>query len=169
MKKPLSRRSAIRTITAGAALAAVANPPDGLRAGDGLARTKLKGNIHHSVCRWCYGKMSLEDLCKGAVGIGIESIDLLPVQDLPNLKKYGLACGMVTGVPGGITSGLNRIEHHDKIVEYFQTTAPVVQEHGFPNMICFSGNREGMSDDTGMDNCLKGLERIVPIAEKHNV
>jgi hydroxypyruvate isomerase len=169
MKRPLSRRSALQRITAGAALAAVSNPADRLRAADEPASPKLKGNIHHSVCRWCYGSIGMDDLCKAAVDIGIQSIDLLPAQDLPALKKYGLVCAMVTGVPGGITSGLNRLEHHDKIVEFFEQTAPVVAQHGFPNIICFSGNRGGMADDQGLENCAIGLKRIVPIVEKHNV
>jgi len=75
----------------------------------------------------------------------------------------------VSGVPGGITSGLNRVEHHDKIVEFFENTTPIVAQHGFPNIICFSGNREGLSDEQGLENCVIGLKRIAPIAEKHKV
>ena len=33
------------------------------RAQDAASLTKLKGNINHSVCRWCYSKTKLEDLC----------------------------------------------------------------------------------------------------------
>jgi hydroxypyruvate isomerase len=76
---------------------------------------------------------------------------------------------MVSGVPGGITSGLNRKENHDKIVEFFEHTTPIVAERGYPNIICFSGNRDGMSDAEGLENCAIGLKRIAPIAEKHKV
>ena len=76
---------------------------------------------------------------------------------------------MVSGVPGGITKGLNRKENHDKIVEYYERTAPVVANAGYKNIICFSGNREGMSDEQGLENCAIGLKRIVPICEKHKV
>jgi hydroxypyruvate isomerase len=170
MKQPLSRRSAIRKISAGAAVVAAASGPvSRLRAVDEPSGPKLKGNIRHSVCRWCYGGIAFDDLCKAAVDIGIQSIDLLQASELPALKKYGLSCAMVTGVPGGITSGLNRLENHDKIVEFFEETAPVVAGYGFPNLICFSGNRKGLADDEGMKNCAIGLKRIVPIVEKHNV
>jgi hydroxypyruvate isomerase len=76
---------------------------------------------------------------------------------------------MVSGVPGGITSGFNRLENHDKIVKFFEDTTPLVAAAGFPNIICFSGNRDGMSDGEGLENCAIGLKRIAPIAEKNKV
>jgi hydroxypyruvate isomerase len=76
---------------------------------------------------------------------------------------------MVSGVPGGIEHGLNRAGNHDKIVKFFEETAPVVAEAGFKNIICFSGNRDGMSDEEGLENCARGLERIMPVCEKHGV
>jgi len=151
------------------ALAAASGLPSSLTAQEGAAAIKLKGRIRQSVCRWCYGKVSLEDLCRAAKDMGLVAIDLLETSDFPTLKQYGLACGMVSGVPGGIGSGLNRLEHHDKIVEFFERTAPVVAQAGYPNIICFSGNRAGMSDAQGMENCVVGLKRIAPIVEKHGV
>jgi hydroxypyruvate isomerase len=76
---------------------------------------------------------------------------------------------MVSGVPGGIPTGLNRVENHDKIVEFYDKTAPLVAKAGFRNIICFSGNRKGMDEETGLKNCAEGLKRIMPICEKHNV
>jgi hydroxypyruvate isomerase len=171
MRQTISRRSAIGKITSGAvAVAATAAwmSPD-LRAEDAAPGPKLKGRIRHSVCRWCYGKISFEDLCQASRDMGIQSIDLLEPKDFPTLKRYGLTCAMVTGVPGMIPSGLNRPENHDRIVKFFETTIPAVAEFGAPNVICFSGNRAGMDDAKGMENCAQGLKRIVPIAEKHGV
>jgi hydroxypyruvate isomerase len=140
-----------------------------LHAAESAAGAKLKCRINHSVCKWCYGKIPLDEFCAAAKPMGLQSIDLLEVSDFPTLKKYDLICAMVSGVPGGITSGLNRVENHDRIVEFFERTAPVVAEHGYPNIICFSGNRKGMSDEQGLENCATGLKRIVPLAEKHKV
>jgi hydroxypyruvate isomerase len=165
----MSRRSALRKVTGSTVALAAANLSGRLQAADDAVGSKLKGRIHHSVCRWCYGKISLPDLCQAANSIGLQSIDLLEVGDFPTLKQFGLVCAMVSGVPGGIGSGLNRLENHDKIVEFFERTAPVVAAHGYPNIICFSGNRKGMSDEQGLDNCAVGVKRIVPIAEKHKV
>jgi len=170
MNMKLSRRSALRQITGGAAaLAAASSLSHRLIAADEATGSKLKGRINHSVCKWCYDKIPLEEFCQAAKGIGLQSVELLLVKDFPTLKKYGLACAMVSGVPGGITSGLNRIENHDKIVKFFEETTPIVAEHGYPNIICFSGNRAGMSDEQGLENCAIGLKRIAPIAEKHKV
>src|SRR6266550_2498588 len=170
MKTKLSRRSALRQITGGAAaLAAASNLSHRLRAADEATGSKLKGHINHSVCKWCYNKIPLDEFCQAARDIGLQSVELLKVEDFPTLKKYGLRCAMVSGVPGGIESGLNRIENHEKIVKFFEETTPIVAEHGYPNIICFSGNRAGMSDEQGLENCALGLKRIAPIAEKHKV
>lgn len=169
MKAFISRRSALRKVAGSTALLAAANSIPELRAEDKPAGPPMKGRINHSVCKWCYGKVPLEDFCQSATQIGLQSVELLEVQDFPVLKKHGLVCAMVSGVPGGITKGLNRIQNHDKIVEFFEKTAGTVAEHGYPNIICFSGNREGMSDEQGLENCAIGLKRIAPIAEKHKV
>ncbi len=129
----------------------------------------LKGRIHHSVCRWCYGKIPLEDLCKAAAGMGIGSVELLEINDIPVAKKHGLTCAMVSGVPGGITRGLNRRENHEGILKWFEEAAPKVKDLGCRNVICFSGNRAGMSDAEGIEHCAAGLKRLVPIAERHGL
>jgi hydroxypyruvate isomerase len=167
----LTRRSAIGRLTgAAAALAVSSNVQKGLKAADDVAAsTKLKNNVNHSVCKWCYDKIPLEDFCQSAKTIGLQSVELLKVDDFPTLKKHGLQCAMVSGVPGGITKGLNRKEHHDEIVKWFEEATPTVAEHGYPNIICFSGNRAGMSDEEGLENYAIGLKRIAPIVEKYKV
>src|SRR6185312_13352653 len=170
MKTKLSRRSALTKVATGAAVASVAaRLSKRLKAADSAAGAQLKGRVNHSVCKWCYPKVSLDDLCAAGKEMGLQSVELLEVKDFPTLKKHDLVCAMVSGVPGGITKGLNRKENHDKIVEFFEATTPIVAEHGYPNIICFSGNRDGMSDEEGMENCAIGLKRIAPIAEKHKV
>ena len=130
---------------------------------------QIKGRINHSVCKWCYPKVSLEELCKAGKEMGLTSIELLEVKDFATLKKHDLICAMVSGVPGGINRGLNRLENHDKIVEFFEDAAPKVVAAGFKNIICFSGDRNGMSDEQGLENCAIGLKRVAPICEKHKV
>ena len=168
MKTKVSRRTAIQHLGTGAvALAFTSQLPASTLGAEPTA--KLKGRIRHSVCKWCYGKIPLEEFCVSAKQMGIESVELLEVRDFPLLKKHDLVCGMVSGVPGGIENGLNRVENHDKIVQFFEQTSPKVAEYGHPNIICFSGNRRGMSDEQGLDNCAAGLKRIMPVAEKHKV
>jgi len=170
MKKVMSRRSALRTVTGGTvAVAAAASLSHRLQAADEALGSKLKYRINHSVCKWCYGSIPLEEFCQAGKKIGLQSVELLEVNDFPTLKKHDLVCAMVSGVPGGITQGLNRVENHDKIVAFFEKTAPIVAEYGYPNIICFSGNRAGMDDQQGLENCAIGLKRIAPIAEKNKV
>ncbi|MBI3849640.1 MAG: TIM barrel protein [Verrucomicrobia bacterium] len=169
MRNKLSRRSALRKMAGSAvAMSAAASLTSRLRAAD-AAVGKMKGRINHSVCKWCYSKVSLEDLCVAGKDIGLQSVELLEVKDFATLKKHGLICAMVSGVPGGISDGFNRLENHDKLVEYFERTTSVVADHGFVNIICFSGNRRGLDDQKGLENCAIGLKRVMPIAEKHKV
>ncbi len=170
MKTALTRRSALGRMAGSAAVLSAATAlGQRLAAAESAVGASLKGRIHHSVCKWCYPKVSLEDLCKAGKEMGLSSVELIEVKDFEVLQKHDLICAMVSGVPGGIVSGLNRLENHDKIVAYFEEVAPKVAAAGMKNIICFSGNRKGMSDDQGLENCAIGLKRIVPICERHKV
>jgi len=131
----------------------------------------LKGNINHSVCRWCYDGLSLDVLCTEANKLGIKSIDLIGPDDFEILHKHKLDCGMVYGLPDayGIEKCFNQIANHDDLFEIYRDLIPIVSDAGFKNIICFSGNRDGISDEKGLENCEIGLKRIMPLAEKHNV
>ena len=165
----MTRRAALQVAAGTALMAASGSLQSPLLAAEKALPAKLKGRVRHSVCKWCYKDIPLETLCQSAERIGLESIELLKVPDFPTLQKYGLKCAMVDGVPGGIGKGLNRRENHDKIVAFFEETLPLTAKAGFPSIICFSGNREGMSDEQGLENCVAGLKRIAPLAEKHGV
>jgi hydroxypyruvate isomerase len=168
MSDLIPRRAAIKTLASGAAAVAATNAISS-NASAKQKKGGLKGNINHSVCKWCYKGIELDPFCKASKDMGITAIDLINVEDFPTLQKYGLTCAMVSGVPGGITKGLNRVENHEKIIEFFETVSPQVAKAGFTNIICFSGNREGMSETEGIKNCAKGIKQIVPIAKKHGV
>jgi hydroxypyruvate isomerase len=167
MSKSLSRRTALKGLAATSALLGAASFTPASLAGDGSS-AKLKGKIKHSVSKWCYGKISLDDMCKACKEIGIESVELLGPDEWATVKKHGLVCAMCNG-PDSIGYGWNRIEHHDKLVAAFEKAIPPVAEYGYPNIITFSGNRKGMSDEEGIKNCVQGLKRIVGVAEKQKV
>lgn len=130
---------------------------------------EMEGRINHSVCKWCYDDISLEDLCKSAKEIGLSSIELLGPKDWPTLEKYGLTCAMPQGAGLGIERGFNDPALHDELVKSFEEVIPQVAEAGYKQIICFSGNRRGLDDEQGIKNCAAGLKRLMPIAEKHNV
>jgi hydroxypyruvate isomerase len=162
----MTRRSALGRVAAGAAFLSATTASLAERLS---ADAELKGRVRHSVCKWCYPKVSLDDLCREGKAFGLTSVELLGVNDFETLKKHDMVCAMVSGVPGGIATGLNRVENHDRIVAFFEETAPKVAAAGFQNIICFSGNRAGMSEEQGLENCAIGLKRIASICEKHKV
>jgi hydroxypyruvate isomerase len=133
------------------------------------AATQRKGRIHQSVCRWCYEDMPLGSLAKSAAEIGLQGIDLLNPEQYEIPREYGLICTMGYAGGGEITDALNRPENHAAIERAFATNIPRAAKAGVPNVITFSGNRKGMSDDEGARNAIAGLRRMKKIAEDHGV
>jgi len=129
---------------------------------------RLKGRLKQSVCRWCYGKMPLDELCRSAADIGLQSVELLTEKEWDVPKKHGLTCAVAMG-PNPIQTGWNRVEQHDRFVAESERLLPLIAAAGIPNMIVFSGNREGQADTEGARNCVTGLKRIMPLAEKLGV
>ncbi len=166
-----SRRNAIRNIVTGAA--AIGTLPL-----TGMASAKkntenhltLKGNINHSVCQWTYNFLSLEELCKAVKEIGFGAIDLIAPKDWPVLQKHGIYSSMCY-VAGDVSlvNGFNDTKNHDKLIKQFQELIPLMVKAGYKNAICFSGNRNGMDDETGLKNCVLGLQKIMPLAEKNGI
>jgi hydroxypyruvate isomerase len=158
MNQSIPRRTAIKSLATGAA-AVAATQAITSQASAAHHGSKLKGNINHSVCKWC----------EAVKGMGLNAVDLIAIEDFPTLQKHGLSCSLVTGVPGGIKKGLNREENHETLIAWFEEVCPQISAAGYKQVVCFSGNRDGMSDIQGLANCTKGLNQIVPIAEKHGV
>lgn len=126
-----------------------------------------KGRIKQSVCRWCYGAKSIEDLAAFSAKIGLKSIELVNPKDWGVLKKHGLVCAMSPS--HGIVKGLNRKENHAECLTKIRKSIDDTSGAGFPNVICFSGNRAGMDDDEGLKNCAIAVKQVVGLAEKKNI
>lgn len=165
-----TRRSALKKMAGSAALAAVGmSLSHRLSATESLMSDRLKGKINHSVCRWCYQNIPLEDLCKAAKKIGIESVELIGPDEWPIIKKYGLTCAMPNGAGKGIIDGFNDPSLHNELIKSYTDIIPKVAAAGLKQIICFSGNRKGLEDKKGIENCAIGIRRLMPIAEKYNV
>ncbi len=130
---------------------------------------KLKHNINHSVCYWCYNSIEFEDFLKHLNELDIKAIDLVGPEDFPLLKKYKIHASMCWGAGKGIEEGWNDPKLHEELIADYERVIPLVAEAGYTNLICFSGNRRGMEDTTGLAHCAKGLKQIMPLAEKHGV
>ncbi|MBN1846348.1 MAG: TIM barrel protein [Sedimentisphaerales bacterium] len=126
-----------------------------------------KGRIKQSVCRWCFQKVAFEPFAEYCAGIGLKSIELVAPNDWGVLKKHGLICAMTPS--HGIGKGLNRTENHAECLAAIRKSIDDTAEAGFPNVICFSGNRAGMDDEEGLANCAIALKQIVGYAEKKRI
>lgn len=168
MNNEVSRRTALKNIVAGTAALGVsaAIPTFAL---EQHTTKELKGNVNHAVCRWCFGKMELEDLCIEAKKIGIKAIDLVGPKDWPILKKHGLDSSMCNGAEINLVDGWNDPQFHATLIKNYTDMIPKVAKAGYKQLICFSGNRRGKDDETGLKNCVEGLKQIIPLAEKHGV
>jgi hydroxypyruvate isomerase len=132
-------------------------------------QTALKGNINHSVCWWTYNFMPLDELCQTVKSIGFSAIDLVGPKDWPTLKKYGIFSSMCNGAEISLTEGWNDPQYHPQLIKNYTEHINLVADAGYKNLICFSGNRKGMDDATGLKNCVQGLKQIMPLAEKRGV
>jgi hydroxypyruvate isomerase len=159
-----TRRGLLKGSVVGAA--AMRLTPQGLGADTAAAR---KGRIHQSVSRWCYEKIPLDQLSEYSAKIGLKGVDLLKPDEYEVPKRYGLVCSMGYAGGGDIPKALNRVEYHAAIEEGFRKNIPLAAKAGVPNVITFSGNRAGMSDEEGAKNSIIGLNRVKKIAEDHGV
>jgi hydroxypyruvate isomerase len=139
---------------------------------DKLVGADLKGKVNHSACRWCYDKIPFEELVVNAKKIGLQSIELTGPDEWDILKKYDMTAAIGWGKypeKMGLPNFFNKVQNHDKLVEFYEDLIPRAAKAGVKNLITFSGNRDGMSDEQGLLNCKKGLQRIMKTAEKHDV
>lgn len=168
---PSNRRLAIKNIIAGsAALAAGAALPSFASAEITQKKNDLlKGNINHSVCRWCFNDIPLDQLCVAANEIGLKGIDLVGPKDWDILKKHNLVSSMCNGAEIGLTKGWNDKQYHATLIKNYTEHIDLVANAGFKNLFCASGNRNGMDDETGLRNCVDGLKQIIGLAEKKGV
>ncbi|MEM6802677.1 MAG: TIM barrel protein [Bacteroidota bacterium] len=130
---------------------------------------KIKGNVNHSACRWCYSKIELEKLVIACKEMGLKAIDLLNPPEWEVATKHGLEVSMSFGSSLGITKGFNDPQYHEQLQKEFKELIPKAADAGLKRIICFSGNRNGMSDEKGMENCAVGLEPVVKLAKKHGI
>jgi hydroxypyruvate isomerase len=165
MTKQLSRRTMLKSAISGVTVASMPV----MAWSEQKDSIQRKGRIKQSVSRWCYQKIPLDDLCVYAAKIGLKGVDLLGPEEYEVPGRHGLICSMGYAGGGEIPTALNRVENHARIEEGFRKNIPLAAKAGVPNVITFSGNRAGMSDEEGARNTILGLNRVKKIAEDHGV
>ncbi len=168
---PYNRRSAIKNILTGSAAVSAAGMLSSFKSVkfEVEENLPLKGNINHSACWWVYQSFGLEQLCIEFKKIGLKGIDLLNPAQWPTIQKHGIDSPMCNGAELGLYDGFNDKKFHDKLINQYSDMIPLVSKAGYKNLICFSGARRGMSDEEGWSNCVTGLQKLLPLAEKHKV
>ena len=160
-----TRRQALRAaMLGGAGLAAL-----GLSPARAETQAPLKGNLKQAVARWTFGQQPLDQLCLTVKRLGLAAIDLVGPEDWPTLKAHGVVSSMCNGAEISLGKGFAATEFHDQLVERYTRHIDLVADAGYRNLICFSGNRNGMDPEAGMKNAEAGLKRILGHAEKRGV
>ena len=160
----LNRRNVMK-VAGASAMAALGGP---LRRLEAAEPAKVNGNIKQSVCQWCYKDIPLEKLAEEAKRIGYRSVELLTPDQYKVVKPYGLTCAMLSGACT-IPDGFNQKQNHERLEKSVREHVEFAADNSLPNVIVFSGNRRGMSDEEGLENCMQGLKRVVGFAEQKKV
>ena len=169
MENKFSRRDILKSSAGFAGLGMMGHR---FQEADIQAGLDLKGKVHHSACRWCYQDIPFEELVINAKKIGLQSIELTGPDEWEILKKHDMTAAIGWGkYPDGmnIPNFFNRTKNHDALVGFYEDIVPKAAKAGVKNIITFSGNRDGMSDEDGLINCKKGLQRIMKTAERYDV
>jgi hydroxypyruvate isomerase len=166
----MHRREFLAGIAA-APLAAVARPEQAAAA-QAAPAPKPRAPIRQSVMASVWGansKLSFEERCQVLAKIGFKGVDLPTVEQMPIMKKYGLAPAMMTGAGTTFQEGLIRKELHDKFEAAFKTGIDACASVGCPNLIAMPGEKRGMSRDETVANTVAILNRVKGYAEQKNV
>lgn len=172
MQKKHTRREILKNIALGSGVIGLGNTLSSfstVNSFSGLQSGPAKEKIRHSVCKWCFPDIPLDDFAKKCSGIGIKGIDLLKPSEWKIVQKYGLECSMGTDDFANIKHGFNDPDNHQKLQKNYRGLIDKASEHEIKNVICFSGNRRGMDEKTGIENCSIGLTPLLEYAGKRNV
>jgi hydroxypyruvate isomerase len=129
------------------------------------------GRLRQSVSRWPFEKIPLKDFCRACKAMGLAGIDLLQPAEWDIVRDFGLtpSMGYPADRPDFISTGFNDPKNHAQLLNELERTIPLAAKHGVPNVITMFGNRHGIPDDAGADNCIAGLSKIKALAEEQKV
>ncbi len=162
----LSRRTALKTLAAGAALGFTAHAQEKAAPTVGPYRI-TRARIKQSVVPWCFNPMTVPELAKHSAAMGLLSVELCDPKFWPELKQLGLTCAIAGS--HGFAKGFAHPEQHDECVGVLRKRIDECAAAGVERVITFSGFRRGLSDEVAMKNMVDGLKKIVGYAEQKKV
>jgi len=164
----LNRRTHIKSLMS---LAAATALPSQIYASKTLAGTgpSRPFGYKRSVSHWTVSDLEWEDLCPWLANQGIEAIDLVGPENWHHLKKHGLDSSMCNGAELNLVDGFIHEEFEAVLHQRYAEMIPRVAKAGYQNLICFSGNRRGLSEEDGLQQAVRALRPMVQLAEEHGV
>ena len=162
----MDRRKAIKL---GLVSAPVILTPVSSRSSNNSLNTSSSLKLKHSISRWCYSKVEINELISWCKELGVSSIELLDKEEYDIVKAAGLDCAIVNGSSLGLEKGFCNPEYHAQLLKDYTELIPQVAKDGLKTVITFSGNRVGISDQQGLANCVMGLRPIVELAADHGI
>ena len=148
-----------------------------------------RGNIQHSIVQWCFkDHFNMEQLCQLAKSIGCKSVELGDSKEWPTLKKHGLACAIAGS--HSFTQGMNNPKYQAGCTEILRRSIDACADAGVSTVITFTGyaeetgewaggehadlsklppNRQRISPEEGIRNCVAGFKQVIGYAEKKKV
>lgn len=138
-----------------------------------VGRVITNGRIRQSVVHWCFEPYwTVERTAQIAKQMGCLSIELVAPEHWPTLKKYDLTCAIASidmSPDPPFLKGFNNPEHWPQVLKATREAIDAAADFGAPSVICFTGMRDGIPDDVGLKNSVKGLKKIIGHAEKKKV
>jgi len=128
------------------------------------------GRINQSISWWCFANrgVAAADLVKAVARMGYASCEMLPEEYWGMVRDAGMKVAIIGG-HNSLTDGLNKRSNHNRIEDETLANLEVAVANDIPSLICFSGNREGLSDEEGLEICAEGLRRVAKTAEEKGV
>ena len=157
-----TRRNVLKTLAAGTVAAT-------LGLGQRSQAAELKGNVKLGVTLGFKGRMSIDEFLPAIKALGIQAVDLVKPDDWATVHKHGLAVSMGSGAGMGIAKGFNRTDLHAELIPDFERVINLAADAGVKSVICLSGNRDGMDDETGLKNSAEGIKKLMPLCEQKGV
>ena len=126
--------------------------------------------FEQSVSWWCYDRDDIDevDLVKTIKDIGYTAIEIAPIEKFQLAVDHGLKIA-THGLHRPLEQGLSHAKYWDNIKKQADENLELAVKWNIPNLIVFSGNREGLDDETGAENCIKHLQILAKDAESAGV
>ncbi|BCM91698.1 2-oxo-tetronate isomerase [Abditibacteriota bacterium] len=124
-------------------------------------------NFKQAVARWAFGSVPLEAF-KEVYALGVTGVEMPPEKEFDQFRDMGFTIVTIGGHQS-LGDGLNKVENHTRIQDEIGVTLEKAKKYEIPNLIVFSGNRNGKSEQEGAYNTIEGLNLVKKMAEDAGV